>query len=191
MQRILFSVLLFSAMICLITACQKEELPTPEPEKEELPEGIQLMDIDAQPYGPDLVVTTFTSDLPVVNTPCGPNPMANVSCNGQIGGNQPFRFLSRVKNIGTVAVPAGSFEMAYTLINGGGTATQTVNHGVIPPGGVIGITSSTYSLPCPTSGPPFGIVLREFVATVDYTDVVDEFNENNNDSRIHQMCDDL
>lgn len=188
------------------TACQKEEtvLKAEKNHEEVLTLSDDDVEVDARmiedvtlngvvAVGPDLVVSGFTSNLPLTGScavPVGSPRLPNATCNGTIGGNTSFLLSIRVQNIGNLAVPAGTFKVAWALTGSALQGLSTVNHPTIPPGGSIAVRRN-WTLPCATQGPPIGLNARDFTATVDVTNLVAERNENNNVSRPYRICDDI
>jgi len=165
----------------LITSCAKEELRALETNLDEA-------EARTAPQ-PDLVITYFRSSLPDVQGPCPGPPKPNASCSGGATTPPTFQFKAIVENIGTADIPPTPFfEISWNLFGSGSTST-TINQG-IRAGESIVITSPIFSLPCPSGPPPYLLVDRHFFSVIDPVGVINESNENNNNSTRVVMCDD-
>lgn len=190
MKNTLNLCMLLVGCLFIFSACQKEDQPLVVEETVSTPtDEIQMrIPINAQLAKPDLVVISVSSDMPIGTCVNGPKP--STVC-GSVGGSFPFVLTCVVKNIGNGPLQAGqSYRMNFDLLSGGQTNPQYTSV-YTSVGGTFTITSPQYSLPCPTTGPPFQIGEQQFLATVDSWDEIDEVIETNNTSRPYIFCDDF
>lgn len=176
--------------LCFMTAlssCFQDEDMRVSPEAAEMDE-MQAMQIPPVQILPDLIVSQFTSTLPITQGPCPGGPLPNATCGPT--GNNIFSFTAVIRNNSVAALPPGCFDLCWNLF-GSGQSIQAVTHNGIPSQGSLTVTSGTFSLPCPMGPPPYAVDVITFFAEVDCTDKVAESNENNNYSRRYKVCDDL
>ena len=185
-SKVMLTLMSLCCMMVFYSCFQDEDMRV-APEAAEMDE-MQAMQIPPVQILPDLIISQFTSSMPVTQGPCPGGLLPNATCSA--GGNNQFTFTAVVRNNSVAALPAGSFDICWRLF-GFGTSIQTVNHNGIPAQGSLPVTSGTFSLPCPMGPPPIGLVERTFFAVVDCSGVVNEANENNNFSRRYKVCDDI
>ena len=189
--------------LCLVlfvfAACDKEEMDitVEEPVVEETtPTDGARMDIDPQLFAPDLIITRIQTNLPNTGPcaiPIGAPQLPNATCTVPGGSNQ-FVMTLRITNRGPAAVPAGvPFTIAYDLDIPGPQALETVPNPTGIAAGASIIVTKNLSYPCATFGPPYGLVTRNTVMTVDVFNNVAETDETNNSNanRPYRICDDI
>ncbi len=180
MKNLAKSFIAMALVATVAVACEKEEITTNEVDETTQTRG-PVMDIDAVPYGPDLIVTRVTSTLPIVSPSACGGTMPQTSC----GVN--YTLIVDVTNIGN-APAIGSYELELDKQTGSTTtqtftsptaslaagATHTFNIGPAPFGGCVGVPFTT----------------QELVMTADVFNDIRETNETNNTARPYKYCGD-
>ena len=200
MKKLIFTSLLLFGTLLIITSCQKETMDVSP--QAELTQGLDVqsdligVDADAmviavpggpvvpQLLAPDLIISSFTSNIPTTTTSCG-GTLPNGSC---VGGTRFFTATVNIRNIGNRILPAGNVTVRWVDITTGSTQDQTVPHPGIPVGGNFTVSRPYFLGPCDCVPPPT-FFTHSFSALVDPANLITELNNGNNNSSIYVICD--
>lgn len=166
MKKLLMSTGAIALFAIILVSCSKEEIQVNDATSAiELDE--KTLDIEGQCLGPDLVITSFTSDLPIGSN-CG-GAVQQAVC-----GQQNSIFI-KVTNIGNVT--AGPYTMALAKVTGitGGPYTQN-SAGSLAPGQTELFTFG----PAPFGGCSGSWSIQQMAAFADFYNDVAECREDNN-----------
>ena len=181
---------LFS-LVAIIISCNQEEIFDAQPEKNTLEEGEQFRIVAPLPYGVDLTIDQYYTDIPSQTDICTPDSLLlpNTHCNG---GVRQFNAFVDILNAGTAPLAAGTVvevQWDEDLWNTSVITQITLTSSLLP-GGIVTASRPYYVGPCdcvqiPNPGNCF---IHRFWAFVDPQNQISELNENNNASEIYETC---
>lgn len=170
-----------SAVVAVaIVACEKEEVKKETTEVEVEENNRMLMDIDAVPLGPDLVVTFVNSNLPVVNPSACGGRAQQTACGSQ------YTLEVHVTNIGNA--PTTDY---YEILMDKPTGNTTQVYRTSPTNSLApGATDVFLIGPAPFGGCSGVFSTQELILTCDVYNSIRETNESNNTARAYKYCGD-